>query len=239
MIKLSSTVIISLVFMGVAFVPLFRHKYTKCKPILDMSMAILGLIISLPMFSILGLLIKLTSHGPIFYTQVRVGKGGRLFRIIKLRTMESNAETITGPIWAKQDDHRITRLGYFMKNTHLDELPQLINVLKGEMSIIGPRPERPLFVRRFIKQIPNYHNRFLVKPGITGLAQIRHKYDVTIDDVKRKVRHDTLYIKKMCLFLDLSIMLRTPLSILVELLGHTYGMPGSNGYSKLLGSQKM
>ena len=129
--------------------------------------------------------------------------------MIKLRTMHTNAESQTGPVWAKKNDARITSLGRFLRKAHLDELPQLINVLKGDMSIIGPRPERPFFSDKFKDEIDGYSRRISVKPGITGLAQCYQKYDETIRDVERKLRYDVLYIKKMCWLLDISILWKT------------------------------
>jgi lipopolysaccharide/colanic/teichoic acid biosynthesis glycosyltransferase len=156
-----------------------------------------------------GIVIKLTSPGPVFYTQERVGKDDRLFKIIKFRTMCVNAESQDGPVWAKKDDKRITTFGKFLRRTHIDELPQLINVIKGDMSIVGPRPERPFFVSKFKDNIPGYAKRLSIKPGITGLAQCYHKYDETIRDVQKKLRYDILYIKRMCWSLDLRIVWQT------------------------------
>ncbi len=154
--------------------------------------------------------VKVTSKGPIFYKQERVGKKGKTFDIYKFRTMRLDAEKISGPTWATENDPRLTCIGGFLRKAHLDELPQIINVFKGEMSIVGPRPERPFFLLRNCKKdIDNYVGRLAVKPGITGLAQVKHKYDETIDDVKKKVRYDILYIKKMCLILDLKVLMWT------------------------------
>jgi lipopolysaccharide/colanic/teichoic acid biosynthesis glycosyltransferase len=134
--------------------------------------------------------------------------------------MYTDAEHHTGPVWAMKGDNRITRVGRLLRGTHMDELPQLINVLRGEMSIIGPRPERPFFADKFKDEIHGYTRRLSVKPGITGLAQCYHKYDETIDNVKRKLRYDVLYIKKMCWMLDMKILWKT---INVSLLGGNTG----------------
>jgi len=153
--------------------------------------------------------VKLTSRGPAFYTQVRVGKDGRLFNMIKLRTMYTNAERHTGPVWAQEKDPRVTPLGKFLRKTHLDETPQIFNILKGEMSLIGPRPERPYFVNQFRREIPGYEKRLAVRPGITGLAQVYHKYDESIEDVQKKLTYDLLYIRSMCWKTDLKIAILT------------------------------
>jgi lipopolysaccharide/colanic/teichoic acid biosynthesis glycosyltransferase len=123
--------------------------------------------------------------------------------------MRQDAELATGPVWAKQDDPRITRVGSFLRKTHLDELPQFFNVLKGEMSIVGPRPERPHFVSELRKAIPHYDRRHFARPGVTGLAQVKRRYDETLKDVRNKVRYDVLYIRKMCPFLDMKLIFMT------------------------------
>jgi lipopolysaccharide/colanic/teichoic acid biosynthesis glycosyltransferase len=188
---------------------ILRKRFALVKELGDRLLAIVGMLVFLPVFLLLALLIKVTSKGPVFFKQPRVGKGGKIFEIIKLRTMYFDAEEATGPIWAKPNDPRITPTGKFLRMTHLDELPQLINVLRGEMSIVGPRPERPVFVDRFRNQIPYYSERLRVKPGITGLAQVCHKYDETLRDVKRKLAYDLLYIQRMCLMVDLAILFMT------------------------------
>jgi lipopolysaccharide/colanic/teichoic acid biosynthesis glycosyltransferase len=186
-----------------------RKRFALVKELADRLLAVAGLLVFLPFISVLALLIKLTSKGPVFFKQPRVGRNGRIFEIIKLRTMHSDAEQSTGPIWAKPNDPRITPVGKFLRMTHLDEVPQLLNVIKGEMSLVGPRPERPVFVDRFRNQIPYYSERLRVKPGITGLAQVCHKYDETLRDVKRKLAYDLLYIQRMCLMVDLAILFMT------------------------------
>jgi exopolysaccharide biosynthesis polyprenyl glycosylphosphotransferase len=186
-----------------------RKRFALVKELADRFLAIVGLLVFLPLLLVLALLIKLTSKGPVFFKQPRVGRHGKIFEIIKLRTMNLDAEQSTGPIWAKANDPRITPIGRFLRMTHLDEVPQLLNVLKGEMSLVGPRPERPVFVDRFRNQIPYYSERLRVKPGITGLAQVCHKYDETLRDVKRKLAYDLLYIQRMCLMVDLAILFMT------------------------------
>jgi lipopolysaccharide/colanic/teichoic acid biosynthesis glycosyltransferase len=188
---------------------IIRRGYLLINPLLDRITSTVGLLIVSPAILVAGMIIKLTSPGPVFYTQERVGKNGRLFKIIKFRTMCVNAESQGGPVWAKKNDLRITTFGKFLRKTHIDELPQLINVIKGEMGIVGPRPERPFFVSKFKDDIPGYTKRLSIKPGITGLAQCYHKYDETIRDVQNKLRYDILYIKRMCWSLDLKILLIT------------------------------
>lgn len=179
------------------------------KEVSDRVLALLALIVLLPVLAILALLVKLTSRGPVFFRQQRVGQFGRPFHILKLRTMVLDAESKTGPIWAVDNDPRVTRIGRFLRLSHLDEIPQLINVLIGHMSLVGPRPERPVFVAQFRRQIPNYEDRLLVKPGITGLAQVYHSYDATLRDVRKKLAYDLLYIKRMCMMTDVIILFLT------------------------------
>ncbi len=176
------------------------------KRAVDVIASALGLLFLMPLLACIALAVKLTSKGPIFYNQERVGHFGERFTMYKFRTMIVDAE-VNGPVWADQQrDPRVTPLGNFLRQTHLDELPQLLNVLTGQMSLVGPRPERPCFVERLDRQIPRYDRRLLVKPGLTGLAQVHYRYDQTVDDVKRKLRFDLFYIKRMCLMLDLRIL---------------------------------
>ncbi len=186
-----------------------RRTYATFKRALDFVCTILGILILSPIMLLVALLVKLTSEGPVIYSQIRVGENGKEFRIYKFRSMRQDAEKGTGAVWAAKNDNRLTPIGLFLRKSHLDELPQLFNVLKGEMSIIGPRPERPVFVDQFKQQIPDYEKRLYVKPGITGLAQVWHQYDETFEDVKKKLKYDLLYIKKMCLWSDFQIILRT------------------------------
>jgi lipopolysaccharide/colanic/teichoic acid biosynthesis glycosyltransferase len=150
--------------------------------------------------------IKLTSNGPVVYSQERVGRFGDRFKIYKFRTMRVDAEA-EGPLWAAgSEDPRLTRVGGFLRRTHLDELPQLLNVFRGDMSLVGPRPERPHFVATLHGAIPSYDERLLVKPGMTGLAQVHYHYDASLADVRKKLRYDLLYVKRMCLMLDMQIL---------------------------------
>jgi sugar transferase (PEP-CTERM system associated) len=180
----------------------------------SISVASIGLLLALPLFPLVALAIKLTSPGPIFYQQKRVGRDGAVFDCFKLRTMSVGAEADTGPTWAADDDPRITRVGRFMRTVRLDEIPQLWNVLKGDMSLIGPRPERPEFVDSLNQEIPHYHLRHTIRPGITGWAQVRFEYGSSVEHSKEKLRYDLFYIKNMSPGLDLLIFFQTIKTIL-------------------------
>ena len=181
---------------------LFKRTY-------DIILSSIGLIIASPLFLIISLLIKLESKGPIFFKQERVGRNGQPFYIYKFRSMYKDAEKKTGPIMSFKGDCRVTRLGKFIRKTRLDELPQLWNVLNGSMSFVGPRPERPIFVEKFKKHIPFYSQRFSLRPGITGWAQIRCPYAPNIEQTLDKLRYELYYLKNFSLLFDLSIILRT------------------------------
>jgi len=179
---------------------------TVVKRAIDIVLSALGLIILSPLMIIVALAIKATSPGPVLYLQERIGQGEKPFMLYKFRTMIDNAEESTGPVLASEDDPRITPIGKFLRATRIDEIPQLWNVLKGDMSLVGPRPERPFFIEKFKKEIPGYEYRHLVKPGITGLAQIAGKYSTTADD---KLRYDLMYIGNLSLMQDIKILLQT------------------------------
>jgi lipopolysaccharide/colanic/teichoic acid biosynthesis glycosyltransferase len=170
-----------------------------------------GLILSLPLTIVTAILVKLDSPlDPIFYHQQRVGLNNATFTIHKFRTMRSDAEAATGPVWSAGDsDPRITRVGRFLRKTRLDEIPQLWNVLLGDMSLIGPRPERPAFVEKLTEQIPFYGQRHVVKPGVTGWAQVRYTYGASVEDALEKMQYDLYYVKHMSLLFDLIIALET------------------------------
>ena len=176
------------------------------KRTLDIVVSLIALILLSPVMLVTAVIVKLDSPGPIIYSQVRVGRFGKEFKVHKFRSMRQDAEAKTGPVLAGENDPRITKFGNFMRATRLDELPQLINVLKGEMSIVGPRPERPFFVEQFIKEKPEYAYRHNVKPGITGLAQIAGKYNTTAYD---KLVYDLIYIQNVSVMYDLTLMLQT------------------------------
>jgi lipopolysaccharide/colanic/teichoic acid biosynthesis glycosyltransferase len=204
----------TLTLLGTGFVAMvvryLRRKYRDAKPLFDRVVALAMLVLLWPLIAVCALLVKLTSRGPAFYRQERVGENGRLFEIIKLRTMRRDAEAKTGPVWAEGDhDPRVTPVGYVLRKTYLDELPQLVNVLRGEMSLVGPRPERPFFVDRLKKIVPDYESRLRVKPGITGLAQVRARADREVRDVRRKVKLDAIYASRMCWWVDFMILFRT------------------------------
>jgi sugar transferase (PEP-CTERM system associated) len=179
------------------------------KRIMDIVMALLVGIAALPVLAIIPLLIVLDSPGPVLYGQQRIGQRERKFMLYKFRTMRKDAETGTGAVWARKDDDRVTRIGKVLRKTRLDELPQLYNVLKGDMSFIGPRPERPEFVNDLKKVIPYYSERHSVKPGITGWAQIKYPYGASVEDAVEKLRYDLYYLKNFSFFLDILIALET------------------------------
>jgi lipopolysaccharide/colanic/teichoic acid biosynthesis glycosyltransferase len=153
--------------------------------------------------------IKIDSVGPVFFTQERCGQNGKVFTIIKFRSMVKDAERMSGPVWSQKDDPRITKVGKIIRRLRIDEIPQMFNVLTGEMSFVGPRPERPFFVEKLSSEIPYYKRRLKVRPGITGWAQVKHKYDETLEDVKIKLKYDLFYIENMSLRMDFKIIFRT------------------------------
>jgi sugar transferase (PEP-CTERM system associated) len=173
---------------------------------LDVMMSAGFLALGWPVFLLVGFAIRLDSPGPILFRQERIGEGGKPFTVFKFRTMVQNAESVTGPVWATEEDPRITRLGRILRKTRLDELPQVFNVLRGEMSFVGPRPERPHFVAQLQERIPYYSQRHTVKPGITGWAQVRYRYGATVEDAEEKLMYDLYYIKNLSLFLDLVVL---------------------------------
>lgn len=178
------------------------------KRLIGFSFSLVGLILLFPLVIILSILIKMDSRGPVFYRQERTGRNGKVFKLIKFRSMVDNAET-NGPVWAEKNDSRNTRVGKWMRNWRLDEIPQMFNVLKGDMSFVGPRPERPFFVEQLRKEIPFYDHRFSVKPGITGWAQIKYRYGASKDDALEKLKYDLYYIKNLSSLFDLIIIFET------------------------------
>src|SRR5262245_7272979 len=193
----------------------YRNRFIRfTKRITDFLLAAVGLCIALPMIVLIAVLTKLDSYGPIFFRQERVGENGRIFTLYKFRTMVEDAEKETGPVWAPDTDPRTTRLGKILRRTGLDELPQMFNVLIGDMSFVGPRPERPHFVAELQEKIPYYSQRLVVKPGITGWAQVRYGYGATVEDAIEKLQFDLYYIKNMSFFLDMLIILSTAHKVL-------------------------
>ncbi|MBT5472656.1 MAG: sugar transferase, partial [Nitrospina sp.] len=179
------------------------------KRLLDVLISIITLVCGMPIIIMVIFIIKLTSSGSIFYTQVRVGRKGRHFNLYKFRTMFENSEQESGPVWASVDDPRITPIGRFLRKFRIDEIPQLFNVLKGDMSIVGPRPERPFFVEKLTARFPYYSRRLCLRPGITGWAQVIGDYDTTVENVENKLKHDFYYIENISMLLDMKIMLMT------------------------------
>ena len=183
--------------------------------VMDFSVSLVGLILSLPITVISAIIIKLESRGSIFYSQERVGQAGKTFQIYKFRSMCCDAES-NGPVWAEKNDCRITRFGAFIRKTRIDEIPQLWNILKGEMSFVGPRPERPFFVEQLKKKLPYYSLRHNVKPGLTGWAQISYPYGASEEDALRKLEYDLYYIKNLCFRMDVLIAIQTIKIILFQ-----------------------
>ncbi|MEW5799495.1 MAG: sugar transferase [Bacteroidota bacterium] len=181
----------------------------SAKRLMDIIASLLILILSAPLWIFIGIAIKLNSPGPLVYSQERVGKDGKIFKMHKFRSMYQDAEAKTGPVWATTNDPRVTSVGRFLRKTRLDEIPQFMDVLRGDMSLVGPRPERPHFVEELSKEIPLYRRRLVVKPGITGWAQVKQGYDTSIDDVKSKVRYDLFYIENMSFRMDIKILIIT------------------------------
>jgi lipopolysaccharide/colanic/teichoic acid biosynthesis glycosyltransferase len=193
--------------------------YSRVKALLEWGIAVALLILLAPLLIALAVLVKWTSTGPVFYFQTRLGRNGHPYQIVKLRTMVHDAESWTGPVWAAKNDSRITPLGRFLRDTHLDELPQLWNVLRGDMSLIGPRPERPEITARIELRIPEFRRRLQVRPGVTGLAQMLlpadDPNDKDLDGVRKKLACDVRYLQQMSPMLDLRIALCTSCYFLV------------------------
>lgn len=187
------------------------------KALFDKTMAIIAIIALSPVFLILCILVPVFSWGPPFYRQKRIGQFGKQFDIYKFRSMVHNAEQTTGPVIAQHADERITKIGRVLRRTHLDEIPQLFNVLKGDMSLVGPRPERPFFVDQFMNMNADYSRRLQVKPGLTGLAQIKETYDASFED---KLKYDLSYINNLSLWLDIKIIVMTFFYILNKRVHH-------------------
>lgn len=191
--------------------------YIPIKRCADLLAAAMLLVILSPFIAVGVILVKLTSKGPAFYSQVRVGKNGDEFTLYKIRTMKNNAEAETGPVWSTARDARVTPIGKLLRSSHIDEFPQLWNVLRGQMSLVGPRPERPEFVAKLDWEVPYYRERLKVRPGITGLAQLRLPPDSTLDCVRRKVEHDVYYVRHVNPWLDLKLLIFTAFRLAKEI----------------------
>jgi exopolysaccharide biosynthesis polyprenyl glycosylphosphotransferase len=194
--------------------PLLPEWERKVKRMLDFVIAATALLISMPVWVVVSILIKLDSKGPIIYKQIRVGQFGKQFNFFKFRSMVDDAEETTGPVWSSKNDQRITKFGKFLRKYRLDEIPNFFCIFTGKMSLVGPRPERPYFVEKLSKEITLYKRRLKVKPGITGWAQVRHIYDESIEGVKVKLQYDLYYIENVSLRLDFKILILTLYTIL-------------------------
>jgi lipopolysaccharide/colanic/teichoic acid biosynthesis glycosyltransferase len=188
--------------------------YDPCRRLAEAIFASVLLVLTAPLIALAALLVKLTSPGPVLYSQTRLGRGGKPYSIYKIRTMVHNCEKTSGPQWCTKKDPRITPVGRFLRKTHLDELPQLWNVLRGDMSLVGPRPERPEFVPHLAKSIPGYADRLLVRPGVTGLAQVQLPADTDLSSVRRKLKCDLYYVRNVGPWLDLQILFATAFYLL-------------------------
>lgn len=187
----------------------FSDLENHVRRVLNAGFAAVGFVASLPIMLLTALAVKLDSHGPVFYVQERVGKNGRTFKIIKFRSMRAGAEAKSGPVWAEEDDPRVTRVGRIIRKLRFDELPQFVNVIRGDMNFVGPRPERPMFVEQLGEIVPYYSQRHVVKPGLTGWAQIKYPYGASVEDSIEKLRYDLYYIKNQSLLLDAIIVFET------------------------------
>lgn len=188
--------------------------HSRTRAFLDRAIAAILLLIFAPIILVLAIVVRSTTKGPAFYIQTRVGRGGRPFRIFKLRTMSHQCELRSGVQWSIPGDSRITWIGRILRATHMDELPQLLNVLRGEMSMVGPRPERPELTPKLAFEVPGYHERHTVRPGVTGLAQIWLPADTGIDSVRRKLRYDRYYIDNAGLWTDITLMVCTSVKLI-------------------------
>jgi lipopolysaccharide/colanic/teichoic acid biosynthesis glycosyltransferase len=218
--------------------------YVPLKTAVEFVAALGILVLTAPTILVCALLVRLTSRGPAFYSQLRLGQFGRPYRIYKLRTMYHNCESSSGPKWSQVGDPRITPLGRFLRRTHLDELPQLLNVLRGDMALVGPRPERPEFVPTLEEALPLYRGRLLVRPGVTGLAQLQLPPDTDLESVRRKLAYDLCYVQTAGLWLDLRLVAGTALLLLgasCPFLRAAFSLPSQQaverGYRELLATR--
>lgn len=188
---------------------LARRYFEAAKELADVVLGLLLAVIALPVVVFCAILVRLSSRGPVFFVQQRVGRDGKAFRMYKLRTMYADAEAKSGAVWACKDDPRVVRGAQWIRRSHLDELPQLLNVIRGEMSLVGPRPERPEILAELQKVYPNVAKRLTVRPGITGLAQVRNGYDTSVEAFRNKLAADLEYIERRKWSMEISILLRT------------------------------
>ncbi|MEQ1892475.1 MAG: TIGR03013 family XrtA/PEP-CTERM system glycosyltransferase, partial [Planctomycetota bacterium] len=186
------------------------------KRLCDFTLSALGLLVLWPVMLLVALAVRLDSPGPVLFRQERTGQRGRPFTLCKFRSMRTDAEKLTGPVWATENDPRVTKIGRFIRKTRLDELPQLFNILSGSMSLVGPRPERPHFVAELAHKIPYFNQRHIAKPGLTGWAQINYPYGNTVEDALQKLQYDLFYIKYQSLLFDLSILFNTVKTVLLR-----------------------
>jgi sugar transferase (PEP-CTERM system associated) len=187
-----------------------RSKTTLLlKRVIDLAFGLLGIVLLAPILALIAIVIRLDSKGPVLYRQSRVGLAGKVFSLIKFRSMQIDAESDAEARWAQEDDPRMTRVGRFLRRYRLDELPQFLNVIRGEMSFVGPRPERPVFVEQLREQITFYDERHSVRPGVTGWAQVEYKYGASVEDAFRKLEYDLFYLKNLSIVFDIAIVLRT------------------------------
>ena len=191
--------------------PVAGGAYVRIKPLLDFALGSILLLLTAPAAMAAMLLVRLTSPGPAIYWQRRLGRGGKEFTIYKIRTMYEDCERHSGAIWSRPGDSRGTPVGRILRLIHLDEVPQLVNVVLGEMSLVGPRPERPEFLPQLERVLPDYRRRLTVRPGLTGLAQVKLPYDTDVESVRKKLKYDFCYVEGMGPWLDLRIILATPL----------------------------
>ncbi len=207
-----------------------RPWYESAKRVIEVVLALVLMVLAAPIMLVAAVLVKLTSPGPVFYSQTRVGKHHRYFQIYKIRTMIHNCEQVSGPRWSTPGDARVTPVGRFLRRTHIDELPQLLNVLLGDMSLVGPRPERPEFFQVLQQALPGYRDRLLVRPGVTGLAQVQLPPDSDLASVRRKLAYDLLYISRLSPWLDVRILCCTAFyaaGIPYRISRRVFGMPHS------------
>jgi lipopolysaccharide/colanic/teichoic acid biosynthesis glycosyltransferase len=209
-------------------------NYEPIKPLLDFGLALVLLLCATPVIVLAMIVVRLSSRGRLIYSQNRLGLGGKVFTIYKIRTMYEDSECRSGPIWSVPGDPRVTPVGRFLRFSHIDELPQLVNVLKGEMSLVGPRPERPEFLNQLERAFPNYRQRLTVRPGVTGLAQVQQDPDSDLSTVRRKLEFDLCYLERMSLWLDLRVILGTALKCLgvpFVLIGQILQLPNPDAHN--------